>query len=336
MAMVKVALLSMAHVHADGYARQVHEDPEAEICCVWDDDPSRGQPAADKWGVPYVSNLDKVLADTSIDGVVVNAPTDQHPQVILAAVKAGKHVFTEKALTIGVAAADAIVEAVHEAGIRFVISLPRRCSADALFAKKVISDGLLGDITLMRARIAHCAALDHWFSGGSAWFADPVAAGGGALFDLGCHVVDLMRWYLGEPVAVLSKHTNFSGAYPIDDNSVTVVEFANKALGILDVAWVQRSGPNPVEIYGTHGHLLMGMPGQSLSLQSTDLAAGAIEGTILPSKLPQSRPPLMRQWIGAILRNEEPSTTVDDGRNLTQLLDAAYRSASEGREIRLK
>ncbi|HET6383370.1 MAG TPA: Gfo/Idh/MocA family oxidoreductase, partial [Armatimonadota bacterium] len=305
--MLKIALLGMAHVHADGYARQVKDDPETEIVTIWDDDPARGKAASEKWGAPHTADLDQVLGDSSIDGVVVNAPTDQHPHVILSAVRARKHVFTEKALTIGVAESDQIVKAVHETGVKFVISLPRRCSSDAQFGKKIIEQGALGDITLMRARIAHNAALDKWFHGGSAWFADAKAAGGGALFDLGCHVVDLMRWYLGEPAAVLSKHTNFSGAYPIDDNSVTVVEFKNKALGILDVAWVQRSGPNMVEVYGTEGHLLMGAPGQGISLNSRKLTYGDdIHGTIQPSNLPPALPSLMRQWVGAILRGDQP------------------------------
>ena len=333
--MLKIALLGMAHVHADGYAHQVKDDPEAEITRVWDDDPGRGRAAQDKWGAPWTTSLDEVLSDSAIDGVVVNAPTNQHPHVILSAIRARKHVFTEKALTIGVQESDQIVEAVREAGVKFVISLPRRCTPEAQFGKQIIEQGLLGDVTLMRARIAHSASLDHWFGGGSAWFADARAAGGGALFDLGCHVVDLMRWYLGQPTAVLSKHTNFSDAYPIDDNSVTIVEFQNKALGILDISWVQRSGPNLVEIYGTEGHLLMGAPGQNLSISSKKLSASGIQGTILPSNLPPALPSLMRQWIGAILRDETPATTVEDGRNLTQLLDAAYRSAEMKAEVTL-
>jgi 1,5-anhydro-D-fructose reductase (1,5-anhydro-D-mannitol-forming) len=333
--MLKIALLGMAHVHADGYASQVKQDPEAEIHSIWDDDPERGEAASTRWGAPHFTNLEQVLADKAVDGVVVNAPTDQHPEVILAAIRAGKHVFTEKALTIGVRESDEIVKAVHESGIKFVISLPQRCAGESIFAKKVISDGLLGDISLMRARVAHSAALDKWFRGGSAWFADRKAAGGGALFDLGCHVVDLMRWYLGEPASVISKHTNFSEAYPIDDNSVTVVEFKNRALGILDVSWVQRSGPNFIEIYGTEGHLIRGIPGQGLSLFSRKLSADGIQGTILPQNLPAALPSLMKQWIGAILRGETPATTVEDGRNLTQLMDAAYRASDEGREVKL-
>merc|ERR1711964_713002 len=106
-----------------------------------------------------------------------------------------------------------------------------------------IDDGLLGDITFGRFRIAHSAALDKWFSGPSAWFADPDRAGGGALFDLGCHPVYRMRWLMGEPKRTVSIMNNFTDNYPIDDNSASIVEFKNNAIGLVDCSWVHRSGP---------------------------------------------------------------------------------------------
>src|SRR5262249_33327605 len=194
-----------------------------------------------------------------------NAPTSQHTELMLAAARAKKHIFTEKALTVSTADSDAVVKAVHENDLKFVISLPNRTTPETLFMKHAIDQGLLGKVTLMRARIAHNASLDHWFHDGSAWFGDSALAGGGALFDLGCHTVDVMRWFMGEPVSVTAKVQNFSGAYDIDDNCVAVVEFKNGGLGILDVSWVQRAGMNPMEIYGTEGYIGRSLaPGQSL------------------------------------------------------------------------
>lgn len=332
--MLRIALLSFAHVHAHGYAQQVRDHADTEIACVWDDDPERGRPAAEQYGVPYVQDLAQVLSDDRIDGVVVNAATSQHPEVIGAAVEAGKNVFTEKALTVKTADADRLVESVRRAGIKFMISLPSRTNSEVLFLKKVLDEGLIGQVTLMRARIAHCASLDRWFHGGSAWFGDESLAGGGALFDLGCHTVDVMRWFLGEPDSVVAKVNNFSGAYPIDDNSAAVVEFKNKALGILDVSWVQRSGPNTMEIYGTEGFVGKGYPGGGILLQSKKVFSGDIAGTVLPSQLPPALPSPMNQWIAAIRDNTPMTISVEDGRNLTELLEGIYRSAREEKAIR--
>jgi 1,5-anhydro-D-fructose reductase (1,5-anhydro-D-mannitol-forming) len=334
--MLRIALLSLAHVHADGYARHVANHPEAEITCVWDDDAARGQAAAQKFQVPYVSDLNETLRRTDVDAVVVNAETAKHKEVLLAAVRHGKHIFTEKALTISTTDADEVVQAVNASGIKFMISLPSRVRPETLFLKQVLDNGWLGRITMMRARVAHSAALGRWFKGGTLWFGDAALAGGGALFDLGCHTADMMRWFLGEPASVIAKVQNFSQAYDIDDQTLAVVEFKNGALGILDTSWVHRSGPNPVEIYGTDGYVgYNGRPGDAIQLISTQLQPGDLPGTITPSKLPDPLPLPMDQWIAAILHDAPLTITVEDGRNLTQLLEAVYRAAEGGQEVRL-
>jgi 1,5-anhydro-D-fructose reductase (1,5-anhydro-D-mannitol-forming) len=330
--MLHVAMLSFAHVHANGYAQAVVNHPEAEIVAIWEDDEGRGNAATERFGVPYEMDLEKVVSRDDVDAVVVNAFTSQHPWVMKAALKYGKHIFTEKALCVKTEDADEIVEAVNESGIKFMISLPSRTRAETLFVKQVLDEGWLGDVTMMRARVAHNAALDHWFHGGSAWFADADLAGGGALFDLGCHTVDVMRWFMGKPKSVVAKINTYADAYPIDDNSVIVVEFESKALGILDTAWVQRSGPNPIEIYGTKGYVGRD-PNGGLLLRSTDLEPEGLQGYIKPARLPDNLPMPMDQWVSAILHGTEMTITVEDGRNLTEMLDRAYQAAREGREV---
>jgi predicted dehydrogenase len=336
---VGVAMLSFAHVHAPGYADQVSRNPRAAIVAVWDEDAVRGAREAEKLGVPFVADLGDVLARSDVEAVVVDAPTAMHPEILIAAARAGKHIFTEKALTIGVADADRVRDAVVASGVKFMISLPSRTRPEILFAREVVERGMLGQITEMRARVAHMAALDRWFGpgdghSGTVWFGDEAAAGGGAFFDLGCHRVDIMRWMLGEPASVVARMNNVSGAYPIDDNMVAVVEFKNKALGILDVSWVHRCGPNPLEIYGTEGFLSVGMGvGPNIWLESTKLEAEGIKGAMAPANLPAALPMPMEQWINAILDGTPMTIGIDDGWNLTQLLDGCYTAARTGRAV---
>jgi predicted dehydrogenase len=330
--MLRVAMLSFAHVHSDGYARQIQAHPEAAIQCIWDDDQARGQAAASKFDVPYERDLAAVLGRDDVDAVLLDAPTAQHTELLLAAAQARKHIFTEKALTVTTADADRVVQAVRESGVQFMISLPSRASSETLFIKDALDRGLIGKVTLMRARIGHMAALDNWFHGGSAWFGDEQQAGGGGLFDLGCHTVDLMRWFLGEPASVVAKVQNFSGAYPIDDNSAAVVEFKSGALGILDTSWVHRVGPNPLELYGTEGYIGRATAlGQGLILASQQLD---VKGYILPSELPDAPPTPIEQWVGACLHGTPSTITVEDGRNLTELLEGIYTAARTHAEHR--
>ena len=332
---IGIALLSFAHVHARGYADQVRDHPDCETVAVWDEDPERGQAEADKRSVPFYADIDDLLASSRVEGVVVDAPTSMHREILCKSARAGKHIFTEKSLTITLDEANEVIRAVEDAGITFMISLPSRSRPEILFAKKVLDQGLLGDVTLMRARVAHSAALDRWFSGGSSWFGDETQAGGGAFFDLGCHRVDIMRWFLGPPTSVVTQMTNFSGAYDIDDSMVSTVTFQNKAIGILDVSWVHRHGPNPLEIYGTEGYLGIdvALNGPRIQLVSNRLSAGDIQGVISPSNLPAALPSAMQQWVAAIKDGISMSINIYDGWNLVQLLEGCYVAGREGREV---
>ncbi|HTE19759.1 MAG TPA: Gfo/Idh/MocA family oxidoreductase, partial [Armatimonadota bacterium] len=227
-----------------------------------------------------------------------------------------------------------IVEAVRRTGIKFMISLPQRSHAETLFLKKCLDEGYLGRVTLMRARIAHSAALDHWFKDGSLWFGDAARAGGGSLFDLGCHTVDVMRWLLGEPESVIATTSNLMGAYDIDDQCVAVITFKSGATGILDVSWVHRAGPNMWEIYGTEGFVGRGMPGMPVQLQSQKAEVAGLTGSFSPAKLPDALPSPLEQWISALAHDTPMQITVEDGRNLTELLEAIYTSAREDRSVR--
>ena len=205
-----------------------------------------------------------------------------------------------------------------------------------LFMKHILDRGLLGKVTLMRARVAHSASLDRWFHDGSAWFADEKLAGGGALFDLGCHTTDVMRWFMGAPRSFIAKLQNFSNAYPIDDNTVAVIEFKNGALGILDTAWVHRVGPNPYEIYGTEGYMGLNLtPGGGIVLNSALLETQGIQGYLNPTNLPKALPLPMNQWIDAILHGTPMHITVEDGRNLTEMLEGIYTASRMKKEYAL-
>lgn len=329
-----VALLSMAHVHARGYAQQLRRMRDrVRIACVWDDDKQRGRSAAEWLDVPFVDALSAVWEREDVDAVVINAETAKHKDLMVAAARHKKHIFTEKALTVTTKDADEVVRAVKESGVKFVISLPTRSTPEALFCKRVIDEGYLGQVTFMRARIGHAAALEGWFSGGSAWFGDAKRAGGGAMFDLGCHTADIMRWLMGPPGKVMAVANSFTGRYPVDDNCAAVIEFKSKAIGVLDASWVHRDGPNLWEVYGTEGCVLRGVPGRGLVFTSRRLKGDGTDPD--PTKLPAALPSPLEQWVNAVLGGGSPTITVEDGRNLTQLLEAIYTSARENRAVLL-
>ncbi|MDR1565657.1 MAG: Gfo/Idh/MocA family oxidoreductase, partial [Treponema sp.] len=157
--MVNVLMLSKWHVHAEGYARFVNEQPDAKVTCVWDEDAARGQEWANKIGAAFEPDLNKALARSDVDGVVVCTATSEHEKVMIAAANAKKHIFTEKALAPTAAGCKTIVAAIEKNGIKFCISHPNLTSSFARYCKEAIEKGILGRVNYMRMRNAHNGSL---------------------------------------------------------------------------------------------------------------------------------------------------------------------------------
>jgi predicted dehydrogenase len=333
--MVRVAILGFWHVHAEDYAREAEAHPEAEVVAVWDEDPGRGRAAAAARGVRFVERLEEVLADPGVDGVVVTTATVAHRAVIPAAAEAGKHVFTEKVIAPTRREAAEIVAAVERAGVAFVVSLPRLAAGYARAIKSMLDGGELGGIPFVRVRVGHDGALpsaehpEGWLPGR---FFDPAEAAGGALIDLGAHPLYLLRWFLGLPERVSASYGRVTGR-AVEDNAVVTLAYASGALGVAEVGFVGRS-PLTIEVHGTTGSLLFGLPDDRLLVRDPATAPRA-GGWVAREDLPADGPSPFAQWIAHIQDGTRATENVALALDLSALAEAANRSAAEGRAVGL-
>jgi 1,5-anhydro-D-fructose reductase (1,5-anhydro-D-mannitol-forming) len=257
----RVAVLGFWHVHAPDYAREVREHPDTEQVAAWDPESPRGTAGAAELGVEFVADLDRLLARDDIDAVTITTATDQHRDVILAAVRAGKHVFTEKLLAPTVAECEELVDAAREHDVALVVSLPHLATSTTRTIRRLLEDGKLGRVTYARVRMAH----NGWIAG---WlperFADPKAAIGGALTDLGCHPIYLLQHLLGpRPASVSATYTSVTGK-PVEDNASVALGYADGAIGVAEASFVTTPGSFAVEVRGTAGSLLSGFGRETL------------------------------------------------------------------------
>ena len=149
--------------------------------------------------------------------------------------------------------------------------------------------------------------------------------------DLGAHPMYLCRWLLGEPARISSVFTDLTG-HGVEDNAVSVIEFANGATAISETGFVSPDSPFALELYGTEGSLLIGGPDRAIWLTSKHPAAPA-SGRIPDSALPEELPCAIRQWLDAIQGGAPVLFGIQEAAELTALMDAAYRSAREGRLV---
>ncbi|GDY14323.1 dehydrogenase [Planctomycetota bacterium] len=322
---IRIAALSAWHVHADEYARQVNRHAGAQIAVVWDDDAARGRSWAEKLGVPFVAELGQILADPSIDGVLVCSSTRSHPEVMVAAASAGKHIFTEKVLAITLAEAERIAAAVRTAGVRFAISMPHRCNANNRYAHQAIARGLLGRLASFRFRNSHNGATGGWLP---AHFLDPVPSGGGAMIDLGCHGMYLAAWLFGMPERVTSVFTKRSGV-AVDDLGISVLGYADGRIASNETGFVTFATPCSLELAGDLGCLVIGGPDQSVRLRSKQLDDGG-KGWHTITDLPPALPHPVDQWLDAIAGTGTIHFGLSEALELSALMDAAYASWRSG------
>lgn len=326
--MVNVAMVSKWHVHADGYARQVREYG-AGIPCVWDELPERGAQWAKALGVDFEPDLGTLLRRADVDAVVVDAPTTMHRDVMVAAARAGKHIFTEKAMAPTVRECEEIAEAVREAGVRFLISMPQRTSPVTLLAKKLIDDGTLGRISLVRLRNGHNGSSGNWLP---AYWYEESAAAGGAMMDLGCHPMYTASFLLGKPARISSIYNTLTGK-PVEDNAVNLIEFANQAVAIVETSFVSYATPGAFEVYGTEGTLIAN--GGEVKLNCRKLAEFC-NGFVTVSRLPQALPSPMTLFLDALTRNGPIPFGLEAGIALTELLENAYIAHRENTVVKIQ
>ncbi len=326
--MLRVAMLSYWHVHAWDYTRQLMARDDVKITAVWDEIPERGEKAAKEIGADFEADLEALLKRDDVDGVVIDTPTNMHKEVMIAAANAGKHIFTEKVMAITLEECEEIADAVRKAGVKFCISFPHRTMPHSLFAKKVVDEKLIGDVTLLRIRNAHNGSVAGWLPD---HFYDPVECGGGAMIDLGAHGMYLSRWLLGEPVRITSMFNNYIEK-PVEDNAVSVIEFKNKAIAINETGFVTSNSPFSLEIHGTEGTLFIGGSEDKIRLISNKTES-QVPGWITPTQLPEALPSAIDQWVNGILHDGEIIFGLEDGIGLTQLMEGAYRSYREKRMI---
>lgn len=312
---MNIAVLSGWHVHAVGYAKEAAAMPGVQITAAWDELPERGEAWAKELGCPFVADYETILADPTIDGVMICAPTNRHAEIMIRAAEAGKHIFTEKVLTLSDADADAVAAAVHKNNIHFTISFPHRTRPELLAAKKLAYDGTLGTLTYARVRNVHSGSIKDWLP---PHFYSEEQCGGGAMIDLGAHPMYTLLWLLGKPKQAASIFTNVTDR-PVEDNAVSVIAFENGAIGVSETGFVSACDPYVLEISGTKGYVRV--------CDGIQYRLDGQQDWITPN-LPEKLCSPLAYWIESV-QKDYPNMlyTIDEAVALTRLMSAAYASA---------
>ena len=227
----------------------IQAEPRSNLYGVVTRDPAKAAP----YNTRVFATLDDALANPEVHAVYVGTPVFLHaPQTILS-LRAGKHVLCEKPMAMNEAEARSMLDAADASGKKFGAAYYRRCYPKVQRTKQLLASGAIGKPVLAEL------TCHGWFDGTGSrnWLVDPVQAGGGPLFDIASHRIDVLNFLFGQPVRVAGQLSNLVQHYAVEDNATAMIEYETGLRGIVDVRWHSKVARDECRIRGTDGEIEM-------------------------------------------------------------------------------
>lgn len=204
------------------------------------------------------SDYNKLLGDPRIDAVIISLPTFLHAQVAIKAAEHGKHVLVEKPLARNFNEGLSITSAAKEYGVKLMVGYPLRFIPQFADLKRFLKSGILGDVQIAAANTISSGPFFHRTEYGTprpvpSWWFDKTLTGGGALIDLGSHLINLLSWYFGDVDSIRSQ-LGHRFNMDLEDHAVCVMKFKGGTVATVSVGWFSEYHKVQVDLYGTVSH----------------------------------------------------------------------------------
>ena len=298
----------------------------------------RGDAFCGRWDVPRsTTSMAKAVNDDRVDTVVVALPNHLHEEAVTLAAEAGRSVLVTKPLGRTAAEAARIRAVVEQHGV-FGGYLEDLCyTPKTRKALASVRAGAIGDVLWVRSRETHPGP--H-----SAWFWDAAQAGGGAIVDLGCHCIEIIRSFVGKrnrPVEVMCWSDTLVHPISAEDNAVALVRFESGALGQVEVSWTFRGGMDlRDEVAGTEGSIWLN---HFLRTGFEVYTAGAADGYVAEKVESASGwlfpvgdevaelgyVDMFTDMFDSMDGGRDPVESLYDGYVVNAVMDACFRSSAE-------
>jgi predicted dehydrogenase len=247
---LKVAIVGLGHLHPRLYMGLFKTLSSVRVTAVVEKDAKLRNPFCTDFGVTGYSDLKQMLAADKPDIAAIFLPHADCPDAAAQCAAAGIHLMVEKPMAATVEGAQKIVKAARRAGVKLTTGYCWRLHPAAREFKRIVSSGVLGRIVGGDGR---CAAgrLTRYIEGNSAWMLERKRSGGGPMYNLGVHWIDLFRWILEDQVvAVSGRNMKINTEYDIEDNSFAHLRFSKGTIVALDISYtVPDSFPYSRDLY---------------------------------------------------------------------------------------
>ena len=348
---VKIGVLGVGNI-GRVHIESLQEVPGAEVAAVADTDNEAAATAAERYSIPEAfSDYRKLLKLPDLDAVFVCTPNVFHKEMVVNSVRAGKHVFCEKPMAINAGEAKRMVAAARENKRILFMGFCNRFSAESKGLKQMVEAGKLGEIYHSVVSVTRRRGVPAIGS----WFTQKSLAGGGALIDIGVHMLDLTLWVMGFPKPVSISGAAYSkfghrkdyvytsmwgepvpgGKCDVDDYATAFVRFDNGSTLTLECSWAANIPQVPwtASLMGDKGGARFNQSG-GLEIFTED--SGYI-ADVRHQFAEQNRYVCQdAHFVACVRGKEKPLCTAEQGLTVQKIIDGIYKSSETGREVRIK
>jgi predicted dehydrogenase len=333
--MKKIGMVGLGMASAP-HARSLQDLKErVEVKAAFSPSTERRKAFADAYGFPVTDDIDAILADPSIDAVLLLTPPNTHLDLVGRATSAGKHVLLEKPLEISLERAEELVAVTKKSGKKLGVVLQHRFRPVSAALASVIREGRLGDIVSASARLYNWRPQSYYDQPGRGTKARD---GGGVLLTQAIHTLDLMISLAGLPVEV----TGYAVTSPVhrmetEDLAFAATKFENGGIGAISATTSAYPGiPDAIDIIGTKG--MARIEGAKMIAHFHDGTEKTIDDGALgggagadPMAFPhQHHRAVLEDFLDAIEQDRDPAVTGREALKVHRLIAAILRSSETG------
>ena len=322
-------IIGIGHIADTQMAPAINVDVNSTLISVVSRDQERADAFAEKFGAVHATtSYDELLARPDVDVVLITTPNSLHAEQVIAAARAGKHVYCDKPLATTVADAERAVAACAEASVKLGLGFHNRAMPCFLEAKRLLESGVIGEPIALHVEVS-AGAREH-----QSWRADPALAGHGTMANVGVHLYDVLRFIMSAEITTVSAFLDAPDGQ-MERMSVATLVFDNGAIAQVNANEKTPYPRNDFVIHGSKGRIAgLGLTRTSAGGKLQVLTADGETRTPFPPASEAHRDALS-EFCQALVEGREPSPSGQDGLQIVRVVDAMARSARDGVHIRL-
>lgn len=341
---LRLALIGCGDI-APAHAEALQKTKLVRLVACMDVNEASAKSLGEKYGIPYTTSLEELLANPEVDLVTIATPAFTHLDITIRAAAAGKAVLCEKPLAANLQDADAMLEACADAGVPLATCFPLRYLGAAKWTRELLDSGALGEIVYIRMLNLGEKKESYWTGGFSGrtitdWRKSKSASGGGIVITNLIHHIDLARGITGlEAARAYAEVGTFATDVEVEDLGLASLRYENDAIGLVEgssIAWGGTDCPSQMTFLGRKGQVRFALWGGQAEAYLTEAHGDLPAREWLKRQFEdQAHVDFYDDLAAALQAGDSPPVTGEDGRAALETVIAIYRAGGTGQPVLL-